>query len=76
MKLFVNQGSLSKLLLEEMSLNIGNVILTCLPGDKRIKLNCMAADLSMTRGMNQTRSFIIGTDDVIITVSGTINLAH
>jgi uncharacterized protein involved in outer membrane biogenesis len=75
-KALINQGTVSKLLLEEMGLNIGNVILTHLSGDKQVKLNCMATDFGVTNGLMQTRSFIIDTDDAILNVSGNINLAQ
>jgi uncharacterized protein involved in outer membrane biogenesis len=72
----INQGTVSKLLLEEMGLNIGSVILTSLGGDRQVKLNCMATDFGVTNGLMQTRSFIIDTDDAILDVSGNINLAQ
>ena len=72
----INQGTVSKLLLEEMGLNIGNVILTHLAGDRQVKLNCMATDFGVSNGLMQTRSFIIDTDDAILDVSGNINLAQ
>lgn len=75
-KTLINQGTVSKLLLEEMGLNIGNVILTRLVGDKPVKLNCMATDFGVTNGLMQTRSFIIDTDDAILDVGGSINLAQ
>ena len=75
-KTLINQGTLSKLLLEEMGLNIGSVILTSLVGDKQVKLNCMATDFGVTNGLMQTRSFIIDTDDAIVDVSGNINLTQ
>lgn len=75
-KTLINQGTVSKLLLEEMGLNIGNVILTQLSGDKQVKLNCMATDFGVTNGLMQSRSFIIDTDDTIIAVSGNIDLAR
>ncbi|MEO8598327.1 MAG: AsmA family protein [bacterium] len=75
-KALINQGTISKLLLEEMGLNIGNVIITRLVGDKQVKLNCMATDFGVTNGLMQTRSFIIDTDDAILNVSGNINLAQ
>lgn len=76
LKLLINQGTVSRLLLEEMGLNIGNVILTTLSGDKPVKLNCMATDLSVTNGLMQTRSFIVDTDDAILDVRGDINLTQ
>lgn len=75
-KTLINQGTVSKLLLEEMGMNIGNVILTRLAGDKQVKLNCMATDFGVTNGLMQTRSFLIDTDDAILAVSGNINLAQ
>lgn len=73
-KTLINQGTISKLLLEEMGLNIGNVVLSHLFGDKQVKLNCMATDFVVTNGLMQTRSFIVDTEEAILNVSGTINL--
>lgn len=70
----INHGSVSKLLLEEMGLNIGNVILTRLAGDKQVKLNCMLADFSVTNGQMNARSFLIDTDEALIDITGSINL--
>lgn len=75
LKALINQGSISKLLLEQMGLNLGNVVLTKLSGDKQVKLNCMAADFAVTKGLAQTREFIIDTDDAVINVNGSVNLA-
>ena len=74
-KTLINQGTVSKLLLEEMGLNIGNVVLSRLFGDKQVKLNCMATDFVVTKGLMQTRTFIVDTDEATLNVSGTINLA-
>jgi uncharacterized protein involved in outer membrane biogenesis len=73
-KTLINQGTISKLLLEEMGLNIGNVVLSRLFGDKQVKLNCMATDFVVTDGLMQTRSFIVDTEEALLNVSGTINL--
>ncbi|MFZ4876743.1 AsmA family protein [Janthinobacterium sp. Mn2066] len=72
----INRGSISKLLLEEMGLNIGSVVLAKLAGDKQVKLNCMAADFVATRGLMQTRQFIVDTDDAVLHIDGTVNLAN
>ena len=74
-KALINQGSISKLLLEQMGLNIGNVVLTKLTGDRQVKLNCMAADFAVTSGLAQTRQFIVDTEDATINVDGSVNLA-
>jgi uncharacterized protein involved in outer membrane biogenesis len=46
----INEGSISKLLLEEMGLNIGSVVMTKVIGDKQVKLNCMVTDFAVTNG--------------------------
>lgn len=72
----INQGTVSKLLLEKMGLNIGSVIVMQLVGDRQVRLNCMATDFAVTNGLMQTRTFIVDTEDAIIDISGDINLAH
>jgi AsmA family protein len=75
-KALINQGTVSKLLLEEIGLNIGNVVLTQLFGDKQIKLNCLASDFSVKNGLMQTRLFVVDTDEAILPISGQISLAR
>ncbi|HEY0061847.1 MAG TPA: AsmA family protein [Telluria sp.] len=75
-KTLVDQGTISKLLLEEMGLNIGNIVVTKLFGDKQVKLNCMVTDFGVTNGTMQTRVFIVDTEEAIITAEGTVNLAN
>ncbi|MBV6323262.1 AsmA family protein [Duganella violaceipulchra] len=70
----INEGSVSKLLLEEMGLNIGNVVLTKVIGDKQVKLNCMVTDFGVTNGLMQSRLFVVDTSDAKIDISGTVNL--
>lgn len=73
-KAVINQGTVSKLLLEQMGLNIGNVILAQLFGDRQVALNCLASDFAVTDGTMQTRTFIVDTDEAVIETSGQINL--
>lgn len=74
-KTLINQGSVSKLLLETIGLNVGNIVLTKLFGDKPVQLNCMATDFAVTNGLMRTRVFVIDTDEATITADGTVNLA-
>jgi uncharacterized protein involved in outer membrane biogenesis len=75
LKALINQGTMSKYILEAAGLNIANVVLTKLFGDKPVKLNCLASDFAITNGVMQTRTFVLDTEDAIITVSGQIDLA-
>ncbi|MFZ6646360.1 AsmA family protein [Undibacterium sp. TJN25] len=74
-KALINQGSISKLLLEEMGLNIGNIVLTQLSGDKQIEINCLASDFAVTNGVMQTRTFVVDTQESITNVDGQVNLS-
>ena len=75
LKTLVNDGTVSKLLLEQLGLNLGNVALAKLFGDKPVHLNCLAGDFAVRDGLAQTRSFIVDTEDATIHVNGAVNLA-
>ena len=62
-------------MLEQIGLNIGNIVISKLFGDKQVHLNCMATDLSVTNGLVQTRTFIVDTDDAVMYITGTVDLA-
>lgn len=74
-KILINDGAVSKLLLEEIGLNVGNIIITKLVGDKPEKLNCAAADLVAKQGVWRPQIFVIDTEPMTIDVDGNINLA-
>ncbi|MES2071463.1 MAG: AsmA family protein [Pseudomonadota bacterium] len=75
-KALINQGTISKLLLEEMGLNIGSIVLTQMAGDKQIQINCLASDFTVTNGVMQTRSFVVDTQESYTNIDGQINLAQ
>lgn len=73
-KLLVDNGAVSKLLLEEAGLNVGNIIITKLAGDKPEKINCAAADLVAKDGVWRPRLFFVDAETMRIDVDGSINL--
>lgn len=75
-KALVNEGTISKMLLEQMGLNVGNIIVTKLFGDKQVQLNCLAADFNVNKGVMKSQVFVVDTEEAIIDVSGTISLAN
>lgn len=75
-KALISEGTISKLLLEQIGLNIGNVVLSTVFGDKQVQLNCMATDLSVTNGLVQTKTLLLDTSDAILHIDGTIDLAQ
>ncbi|TCV97586.1 hypothetical protein EC912_101603 [Luteibacter rhizovicinus] len=72
-KLLVNDGAISKTLLETAGLNVGNIIIGRLFGDKTVKINCAAADLDATNGLVETRLFAFDTEDALINIEGTVD---
>ncbi len=74
-KAFVTEGTISKFILEAMGLNIGSIIVTQLFGDRQVQLNCLASDFAVKDGLMQARTFVVDTEDAIIGVEGSINLA-
>lgn len=75
-KAVMNQGSLSKLKLESMGMNVGSVIATQLFGDKQIAIHCAATDFVIEKGVMQARAFVVDTEDAILNLKGEINLAQ
>jgi uncharacterized protein involved in outer membrane biogenesis len=71
----VSQGVVSKLLLEEAGLNVGNVIITKVFGDKQVQLNCLAADLDVNNGVAKTNTFLLDTEEAVVDINGTVNLS-
>lgn len=75
-QLLVSRGTISKALLETAGLNIANIIIGKLFGDKQVVLNCLAGDFVMTDGLLQTRVFTLETDDALVELTGQINFAN
>ncbi|WP_109125082.1 AsmA family protein [Dyella sp. C11] len=76
LKLLMNDGAISKTLLETAGLNVANIVIAKLFGDKTVKINCAASDLTATNGLYETRLFVFDTEDATIRVNGTVNFAN
>ena len=75
LKLLMNDGAISRNLLETAGLNVGNIVLGKLFGDRTVKINCAAADLAAQDGLFRTRLFVFDTQDALVDVKGTVNFA-
>jgi uncharacterized protein involved in outer membrane biogenesis len=73
-KLVVRDGTISKFLVEAIGLNVGNVVLTKLFGDKQTKINCLASDFEVAKGQMTPRIFVVDTEDSVVNVTGLVNL--
>ncbi|MCU9951224.1 AsmA family protein [Pseudomonas sp. PDM13] len=75
LKLLVNDGAVSRGLMEIAGLNVGNYLVGKLFGDDEVKINCAAADLKLTKGLVTPRVFIFDTENALIQIDGSANLA-
>ena len=75
LKLLMNDGAISKTLLETAGLNVGNIVIGKLFGDKTVQINCAASDLTAKNGLFDTRLFLFDTDDAVINVTGTVDMS-
>ncbi|REC95087.1 AsmA family protein [Kushneria indalinina] len=76
LQLLIEQGRISRNLMELAGLNVGNYLIGELFGDEEVAIHCAAADLQINDGLVQPRIFTIDTDNAIINVEGAVNLAN
>ena len=75
-KMLMNNGAISKTLLEMAGLNVANVVIRKLFGDQTVKINCAAADMTGDNGVFTSRLFVLDTSDATVNMSGTINFGN
>jgi uncharacterized protein involved in outer membrane biogenesis len=75
LNMLINDGAVSRGLMEIAGLNVGNYLVGRLFGDEDVKIHCAAADLGIKRGLMSTRLFVIDTDNAVIKVDGSANFA-
>lgn len=75
LRMLINDGAISRSLMEIAGLNVGNYIVDKLFGDEDVKINCAAADVGIKDGLGSTRVFVFDTENAIIYIDGTANFA-
>lgn len=75
-KMLMNNGAISKTLLEMAGLNVANVVIRKLFGDQTVKIHCAAADMTGDNGVFTSRLFVLDTADATVDMSGTINFSN
>lgn len=74
-KLLVENGTISKFLLEAMGLNLGSVIISKLFGDRPVQIHCGVSDFAFTNGLARARTFVIDTQDAVIRADGAVDFS-
>ncbi|MGH8374880.1 MAG: AsmA family protein, partial [Pseudomonas sp.] len=75
LKMLINDGAISRELMELAGLNVGNYVVGKIFGDKEVKINCAAADFGIQSGLASTRLFVFDTENAIVYIDGTANMA-
>ena len=75
-QLLVNDGVISRALMEIAGLNVGNYVVSKLFGDEEVPINCGAADLHMEKGVMTPRVFVFDTENAVVHIEGTVNFKN
>ena len=75
LKMLINDGAISRELMELAGLNVGNYVVGRIFGDKEVKINCAAADFGIESGLATVRLFVFDTENAIVYIDGTANMA-
>lgn len=73
LKLLINDGAVSRDLMEIAGLNVGNYVVGKIFGDKEVEINCAAADIGIKDGLASTNLFLFDTENAIIYIDGNAN---
>ncbi|RKR07238.1 hypothetical protein C7446_0046 [Kushneria sinocarnis] len=73
-KMLIDNGLISRNLMELAGLHIGNYILGRLFGDEQVRIHCAAADLVLRDGLVRPRVFFIDTETATIEIDGGVDL--
>lgn len=75
-KLLMNDGVVSKNLLEIVGFNVGNIIFGKLFGDCMVEINCVVIDFKVIDGLFCIQLFVFDIKDVVINVDGMVNMSN
>ncbi|ELY6115196.1 AsmA family protein [Cronobacter sakazakii] len=75
LKLLMNDGVISRNLMEILGLNVGNFIVGQIFGDDEVRVNCAAANLNLTNGVARPEIFTFDTENALINITGTTSFA-
>ncbi|MDP3416276.1 AsmA family protein [Falsiroseomonas sp.] len=69
-------GNLSALLVDLSGLRLANALLSSLGVPGRTTVQCFVGDLVLQRGVLNLRTVLLDTEDVLVAVTGSVNLAR
>lgn len=72
--IYMDEGKISRFLMELMALQLWDAVRVKLKGDEEIDIRCVIADFGVKRGVAQANAFVFDTAVVNVGGTGTINL--
>ena len=75
LKMLMNDGLISRNLMEILGLNVGNFVVGQIFGDDEVQVNCAAANLDIVNGVARPQIFAFDTENAVINVTGTASFA-
>lgn len=75
LKLLMNDGLISRNLMEIAGLNVGNYVIGTIFGDDEVRVNCAAANLDLVNGVARPQIFAFDTENALVNVTGTASFA-
>jgi len=76
LRLVVERGEISRLLMEKMGLHLLEILQLTLTGDETVALNCAVADFKLQRGVMTAQTLLLDTEVSTVVGSGSIDLAR
>jgi uncharacterized protein involved in outer membrane biogenesis len=71
----MNDGLISRNLMEIAGLNVGNYVIGKIFGDDEVRVNCAAANLDLVNGVARPQIFAFDTENALVNVTGTASFA-
>jgi len=75
LKLLMNDGLVSRDLMEILGLNVGNFLVGQIFGDDEVRVNCAAANIDLVNGVARPQIFAFDTENAVINITGTASMA-
>lgn len=75
LKLLMNDGVVSRNLMEILGLNVGNFIVGQIFGDDEVRVNCAAANVDIRNGVARPQILAFDTENALVNVTGTASFA-
>src|SRR5688572_2819917 len=72
--IYMDEGKISRFLMELMALQLWDAVRVKLKGDEEIAIRCVIADFGVKGGVAQTNAFVFDTAVVNVGGNGTVNL--